>query len=48
MSDDTFAPRPVNLANERGTDRPALKGDPLSYTQSQLIQTGYGLRGRTP
>jgi hypothetical protein len=44
MSDDTFAPRPVNLASERGVDRPALSGDPLSYTQSQLIQAGYGLR----
>jgi hypothetical protein len=43
-SDDTFAPRPVNLANERGIDRPALAGDPLSYTQSALIQAGYGLR----
>ena len=43
-SDDTFAPRPLNLANERGTDRPALKGDPLSYSQSELIQAGYGLR----
>jgi len=43
-SGDTFAPRPVNLANERGTDRPALAGDPLSYTQLQLIQAGYGLR----
>jgi hypothetical protein len=44
MSDDTFAPRPVNLAKERGTDRPALRGDPLSYTEPQLIQGGYGLR----
>ena len=43
-SDDTFVPRPVNLANERGTDRPALAGDPLSYTQSELIRSGYGLR----
>ena len=43
-SNDTFAPRPVNLANEPGADRPALQGDPLSYTQSQLIQAGYGLR----
>jgi len=43
-SADTFAPRPVNLAYERGTDRPALTGDPLSYTQSELIQAGYGLR----
>jgi hypothetical protein len=43
-SDDTFAPHPLNLANERGIDRPALKGDPLSYTQPQLVQAGYGLR----
>jgi hypothetical protein len=43
-SAETFAPRPLNVANERGTDRPALKGDPLSYTQSELIQAGYGLR----
>ena len=43
-SDGTFAPRPVNLVNERGIDRPALAGDPLSYTQSELIQAGYGLR----
>ncbi len=35
-SDDTFTPRPLNLANERGTDRPALTGDPLSYTQAEL------------
>ena len=43
-SDDTFAPRPLNLANERGTDRPALIGDPVSYSQTELIQAGYGLR----
>ncbi len=43
-SDDTFAPRPVNLANERGSDRPALKGDPLGYTESELMDAGYGLR----
>jgi len=43
-SADTFAPRPLNLANERGTDRPALQGDPLSYTQAELIRAGYGLR----
>jgi hypothetical protein len=43
-SDDTFAPRPLNLANERGTDRPALKGDPLSYSQSELLQAGYAPR----
>src|SRR5579863_5783130 len=43
-SADTFEPRPLNLENERGTDRPALRGDPLSYTQSELIDAGYGLR----
>lgn len=40
----TFAPNPVNLANERGADRPALQGDPMSLTQAQLIEAGYGLR----
>jgi hypothetical protein len=40
----TFVPRPVNLASERGSDRPALRGDPLSYSHSALIQAGYGLR----
>jgi hypothetical protein len=43
-SDDTFVPRPVNPANERGTDRPALTGDPLSYSETELIQAGYGPR----
>ena len=35
-SAETFAPRPLNVANERGTDRPALKGDPLS-TQARSM-----------
>src|ERR1700693_3138072 len=39
-SDQTFEPRPLDIANERGTDRPALTGDPLSYSQSELIQAG--------
>jgi tectonin-like protein len=43
-SEETFAPRPLILANEPGIVRPALQGDPLSYTQSELIQSGYGLR----
>ena len=43
-SDETFADRQANIANERGIDRPALTGDPLSYTQAQLSQNGYGLR----
>jgi hypothetical protein len=43
-SDATFEPRPLDLAKERGTDRPALTGDPLRYTQAELIEAGYGLR----
>src|ERR1035441_704596 len=48
---DTFVPRVLNLANERGSDRPALTGDPIGYTQLDLIEGGYGLRpdaGRDP
>jgi hypothetical protein len=43
-SAETFAPRPLNLAAEKGVDRPALKGDPQSLSQAELIQSGYGLR----
>src|SRR5271165_1200080 len=43
-SNDTFAARPVNLAYERGISVPALTGDPLSYTQAELLEAGYGLR----
>ena len=43
-ANDTFAHRPLNLASEPGIDRPALTGDPLSYTQAQLSRDGYGLR----
>lgn len=43
-AEETFAPRPLNLENEPGKDRPALKGDPLTFTQAQLLQLGYGLR----
>jgi hypothetical protein len=43
-SDETFVPRPLNLANEPGKDRPALTGDPLSYSDSELIQAGYAPR----
>jgi hypothetical protein len=40
----TFAAHPLNLAEEPGTDRPALQGDPMSFTQAQLLEAGYGLR----
>jgi hypothetical protein len=43
-SDDTFAARPIDLSKEPGRDRPALKGDPLSYSEAQLIEDGYGVR----
>jgi len=43
-SADTFAPRPLDVSKERGISRPALEGDPLSYSQAELIHEGYGLR----
>jgi hypothetical protein len=43
-SDETFARRPVDLAGQRGRDRPPLSGDPFSYSQAELIEAGYGLR----
>jgi hypothetical protein len=43
-SAETFVPRPLDLAAEPGIDRPALSGDPMSYSQGQLIAAGYGLR----
>jgi hypothetical protein len=43
-SADTFASRPLDASKERGIDRPALEGDPLSYTQVELLHAGYGLR----
>jgi len=43
-SDETFAPRPLDLSKEPGVDRPPLHGDPLSYSQRELLDRGYGLR----
>ncbi len=43
-ANETFAPRPFDLSKARGVDRPALTGDPKSFTQEQLVQRGYGLR----
>ena len=39
-----FVKRPLDLSKERGIERPPLTGDPLSYTQAELSQKGYGLR----
>ena len=43
-SDETFAPRPFDAARAGLETRPALTGDPLSYTTAELIQQGYGYR----
>ena len=43
-SDEVFANRPLDIAKERGVDRPALAGDPMKFTQAELSQKGYGLR----
>jgi hypothetical protein len=43
-SADTFAARPLNLAAEPGKDRPPLAGNPMHFTQAQLLHGGYGLR----
>jgi len=41
---DTFTSQPFNPALANTEYRPALTGDPLSYTQEELIQGGYGPR----
>jgi hypothetical protein len=43
-SAETFAPRPFEPAQTHLTLRPALSGDPKSYTQQELLRGGYGLR----
>jgi hypothetical protein len=43
-SGGTFAPRPFDPSSANLAFRPALTGDPLSFTQQELIQAGYGLR----
>jgi hypothetical protein len=43
-ADETFAPHPLDLEREPGIDRPALTGDPLAYSDAELIQAGYGPR----
>jgi hypothetical protein len=41
---DIFAPRPFDAVRARLDTRPALAGDPLSYSVQELIDRGYGLR----
>ncbi len=43
-SEETFAPRPFDASRTTLEARPALPGDPLSYTQAELLARGYGLR----
>jgi len=43
-SEQTFAPHPFDPVKANLELRPALTADPLSYTQEELLQAGYGLR----
>ena len=43
-SEETFERRPFDPVSANLAFRPALSGDPLSFTQQELIQAGYGLR----
>src|SRR5208283_299772 len=43
-SEETFADRPFDPLRANLAVRPALTGDPLSFTQDQLVEAGYGLR----
>jgi hypothetical protein len=39
-----FQPNPISLEQQGGSERPALKGDPMQFTAAQLIDGGYGIR----
>ncbi len=43
-SEETFAERPFDPSRANLALRPGLNGDPLSFTQDQLVEAGYGLR----
>jgi len=43
-SDETFAQRPFEPSRANLASRPALTDDPLSFTQDQLVEAGYGVR----
>ncbi len=43
-SEDTFVRRPFDPSLANLVLRPGLTGDPLSLTQDQLVEAGYGLR----
>ena len=44
QAEETFALRPFEPSQTNLAFRPALSGDPLSYTQQELIRGGYGVR----
>jgi Pro-kumamolisin, activation domain len=44
QSEATFSVRPLDLGTAPGLERPALHGDPLGYSLSDLVRLGYGLR----
>lgn len=43
-SEEAFVPRPLDLEREPGVDRQALSGDPMAWSQDELLKAGYGLR----
>lgn len=43
-SEDTFVQRPFDPSHANLAFRPGLAGNPLSYTQDELIEAGYGVR----
>lgn len=43
-SNSTFVPHPFVAAKAPGKDRPPLVGNPMKYSQLQLIERGYGVR----
>ena len=43
-SEDTFTQRPFDPSHANLAFRPGLAGNPLSYTQEELIEAGYGVR----
>jgi hypothetical protein len=43
-SEETFAPNPFDPVRAGLELRPALTGDPLRFSQEQLLSAGYGLR----
>jgi hypothetical protein len=43
-SGETFAPRPFDPTRTTLKQRPALSGDPMSYSEEDLVSRGYGIR----